>query len=44
VHRFSAWIEAMLEVQNLTDRYTNDVDVWSASIGRQTKVGFRIRL
>jgi len=42
--RISSRAEGVLQVQNLTDRYTNDYDGRLASIGRQTKIGLRIRL
>jgi len=34
----------LLQVQNLTDLYRNDLSVNMASIGRQTKAGVRIRM
>jgi hypothetical protein len=42
-HRFLPRVEAMLQVQNLTDRYVNDYVAIYASMGRQCKAGFRIR-
>jgi outer membrane cobalamin receptor len=43
-HRFSSRLEAVFQVQNLTDFYTNDSNSLYAVMGRQTKAGFRIRL
>jgi outer membrane receptor protein involved in Fe transport len=42
-HRFSPRIEAVLQVQNLADRYVNDYSASYATMGRQTKLGLRIR-
>jgi outer membrane receptor protein involved in Fe transport len=42
-HRFSPRIEALLQLSNLTDRYTNDLAADYASIGRQVKAGWRVR-
>jgi hypothetical protein len=42
-HRFSAAIEGIVQVQNLTNYYRNDYDLQGASIGRQSKAGVRIR-
>jgi outer membrane receptor protein involved in Fe transport len=42
-HRFSSRGEAVLQVQNLTDYYINDFDGVGASIGRQLKIGLRVR-
>lgn len=39
----SSHLDALLQIQNLTDFYQNDVNVGVASIGRQTKLGARIR-
>jgi len=41
--RFSAYVEGVLQVHNLTDAYRNDASYQYASIGRQTKAGIRIR-
>jgi len=43
-HRFSSHLEGVLQVQNLADRYTNDKYAGYATMGRQSKVGVRIRL
>jgi len=42
-HHFASQVEGVLQVQNLTDHYTNDYDVSMATMGRQVKVGARIR-
>jgi outer membrane receptor protein involved in Fe transport len=42
-HRFARAVEGVLQVQNLTNRYENDSDAGYATIGRQMKVGLRIR-
>lgn len=42
-HRISNIAEAVLQVRNLTDFYQNDENDDYASMGRQTKLGFRIR-
>ena len=42
-HRLSARVEGVLQVQNLSNLYVNDLDGGSAVMGRQTKIGFRIR-
>jgi len=43
-HRFSSSVESVVQVQNLANRYANDrIGSW-ASMGRQTKVGFRLSL
>jgi len=41
--RMSAVLDGMLQIQNLTDFYQADPGVSYASIGRQTKVGLRVR-
>ena len=43
-HRFTHSAEAVLQIQNLTDRYRNDYEAAYAVMGRQTKVGLRVRL
>jgi len=43
-HRLSSTIDAVLQIQNLANHYTNDYFGASAVMGRQTKGGFRIRL
>jgi outer membrane receptor protein involved in Fe transport len=42
--RFTPHVEALLQVQNLADHYTNDTFGGNATLGRQTKVGARIRM
>jgi outer membrane receptor for ferric coprogen and ferric-rhodotorulic acid len=42
-HRVNGKIEALLQVQNLGDRYFNDFNAESASLGRQVKFGARVR-
>jgi outer membrane cobalamin receptor len=42
--RFLPWVEGILEVRNLTAKYRNDMTPYNASIGRQGKVGAKIRL
>jgi len=42
--RFTTVVEGTLQVQNLANHYQNDVGTINASIGRQTKVGVRIRM
>jgi outer membrane receptor protein involved in Fe transport len=42
-HRMTRHVETVLEVQNLGNRYQQDVSVRQATIGRQTRLGFRIR-
>jgi hypothetical protein len=42
-HRFSSAIEGVLQMQNLTNRYVNDSNGAYATIGRQVKVGARVR-
>lgn len=41
--RFGTHVEAVLQVQNLGDKYVNDYYAGYASLGRQVKGGFRIR-
>jgi len=43
-HRFSSSVESVVQVQNLMNRYVNDLDGYNATLGRQTKVGFRLSL
>jgi outer membrane receptor protein involved in Fe transport len=43
-HRVSSSVEGTLHVQNLTNRYTNDTDAAYATLGRQGRLGLRIRL
>jgi len=42
-YRLSAGAEGVLQVQNLSDHYANDFDARYASLGRQTKLGLRVR-
>lgn len=42
-HRLSYRLEGVAQIQNVTDSYTNDYDGDFATIGRQTKVGLRMR-
>jgi len=42
--RFSSVVEGMLQLQNLTNNYSNDFSDISAVMGRQTKGGLRIHL
>jgi len=41
--RFSTNVDGVLQVQNLTDHYTNDHAAYYATMGRQVKTGLRIR-
>jgi len=41
-HRLSSHVESILQVQNVTNYYSNDFDETYASMGRQTKVGLRV--
>ena len=43
-HRFTPHIESVLEMQNVGNHYSNDFAASYATIGRQTRAGFRIRL
>lgn len=43
-HRFSPHLDGVLQIQNLTDFYRNDNQIQFTSIGRQTKVGLRVKL
>lgn len=43
-HKLSKNVEVTLQVQNLTDYYRNDMSSDYASIGRQSKLGFRWRM
>jgi len=42
-HRFASEVEGLLQVQNLANRYTNDSFGAYATMGRQVKLGARIR-
>jgi outer membrane cobalamin receptor len=41
--RFTSGIEAIVQVQNLTDYYQEDIDIALPAMGRQSKVGVRVR-
>jgi len=41
-HHFASPVEGVLQVQNLGNRYTNDLDAQFASMGRQVKLGMRL--
>jgi outer membrane cobalamin receptor len=41
--KLSSRIDGIVQFQNLTDTYQNDLDVLGASLGRQTKAGVRVR-
>jgi outer membrane receptor protein involved in Fe transport len=43
-HRISRSVEGVLQVQNLGDSYQQDIGSEYATMGRQTKFGFRLRL
>jgi outer membrane cobalamin receptor len=43
-HRFTSNIEGIAQLQNANNRYVNDLQASGATIGRQTKVGMRVRL
>jgi outer membrane receptor protein involved in Fe transport len=43
-HRLNRQTEAILQVQNLTDRYRNDYWAQYATLGRQIKAGARVQL
>jgi len=43
-HRFSSLIEGILQLQNLTNFYQNDLTAAQVVMGRQTKLGARLRL
>jgi hypothetical protein len=43
-HRFATQVEGVLQVQNLTNNYTNDFGAGIATVGRTAKAGLRIRL
>lgn len=43
-HRFLSWVEGVLQVQNITDRYVNDYTAGYATMGRQVKAGARLRV
>jgi len=40
----SGLVDGLLQVQNLTNHYVNDLSASYATIGRQTQLGFRLRL
>jgi outer membrane cobalamin receptor len=42
-HRFATRVEGVLQVQNLADRYRNDLYARYPTMGRQTKMGIRAR-
>jgi outer membrane receptor for ferrienterochelin and colicin len=42
-HRITAGVEGLLQISNLADRYESDAGSSYAVIGRQTKVGLRMR-
>jgi outer membrane receptor protein involved in Fe transport len=42
--RLSSNVEAIVQVQNITDQYMTDIKSFDAVLGRQSKAGFRIRL
>lgn len=42
-HRFVPRLEGVLQIQNLTDHYVNDYYAAYAIMGRQTKIGLRVR-
>jgi outer membrane receptor for ferrienterochelin and colicin len=43
-HRFSSHLDGVLQVRNLSNYYPNDVNIDFATMGRQTKMGLRMRL
>jgi hypothetical protein len=43
-HRIATNWEGVLQLQNLTNRYTNDKDAAYATVGRQANAGVRIQL
>jgi outer membrane receptor protein involved in Fe transport len=43
-HRLSARVEGVLRIQNIGDFYRNDTYAPSATMGRRSSLGFRIRL
>lgn len=43
-HRVTDNVESLLQVQNLTDYYSNDFGYSLAAMGRQTRLGVRIRV
>lgn len=43
-HRFSSRLDAVVQIINLTNYYQNDISASYASMGRQTKAGFKLRL
>jgi outer membrane receptor protein involved in Fe transport len=42
-HRVTESIEGVVQLQNIANRYSNDITARQAAIGRQTKIGLRIR-
>lgn len=42
--KLSSKVDALVQIQNLTNTYKNDVSVLYASIGRQSRLGMRIRM
>jgi hypothetical protein len=42
-HTFSGNVDGVVQVLNLGDRYRNDLDYGTSTLGRQTKAGVRIR-
>lgn len=42
-HRFSSRADAIAQVNNLGNAYNNDLSSWYPTIGRQSKLGLRIR-
>jgi outer membrane receptor for ferric coprogen and ferric-rhodotorulic acid len=43
-YRFSTRTEGLVQIQNLTDHYRQDLSAGFAAVGRQMKGGMRIRL
>lgn len=41
-HQFSSALQGMLQIQNLTDRYSNNLSADYSTIGRQIKTGLRV--
>ena len=41
--RFAAHADGVLQVQNVANFYRNDATSFGAAIGRQTKIGMRLR-
>jgi len=42
-HRFTSTVEGVLQMQNVGNYYQNDESAYAATLGRQTKVGLRVR-